>query len=466
VLTRHADTAATDRDVEFWTGDVADADSIRGAAAGCDAVLHLVAIVDESPPNRTFESVNVAGTANVLAEAARNSVPRFVFVSSLGAQRGESGYHASKRAAEALVRAFAGSWLIIRPGAVFGPGDEHISILLRMVRSLPVVPVIGGGDRPFQPIWHEDLAEVLARAVERDDVTGALEVGGREVTSQAEIAKRFRKITGRSAPLAPLPELLASWGIRVLDTLGVEPPISESQLQMLLEDNVIPPGRSNALMDVFGLTPTPLDEALRKLSVEQPEQLPSSGVGPLTHKQFWVDLADQQDRDRAVFARLREHLPELFPAPLKVVRDRAGSPLLERGATLTVHIPVRGEAQVRVAHVGDTDMTLLTVEGHPLAGAVRLSVVQCGPALRFQIDVYDRAATRADELLLRVAGDVLQRATWVGLCEKLAQSVAGSAPRVHHTERVLDEDAERAVEAWLAPLRAQGSPKSTSSGRD
>ena len=105
VLTRHADTAATDGDgdVEFWTGDVADAESIRGAAAGCDAVLHLVAIVDESPPSRTFESVNVAGTANVLAEAARSSVPRFVFVSSLGAEHGRSGYHASKRAAEALV---------------------------------------------------------------------------------------------------------------------------------------------------------------------------------------------------------------------------------------------------------------------------------------------------------------------------------------------------------------------------
>jgi uncharacterized protein YbjT (DUF2867 family) len=117
--------------------------------------------------------VNVEGTRRLAAEAKRAGVRRFVYVSSLGAERGASDYHRSKKAAEDAVRAVAPEgWLILRPGNVYGPGDEVISLLLKMVRALPVVPTIGRGDQPFQPVWHEDLGLALARAVERENPRG------------------------------------------------------------------------------------------------------------------------------------------------------------------------------------------------------------------------------------------------------------------------------------------------------
>ena len=76
------------------------------------------------------------------------------FVSSLGAPVGTSDYHVSKQKAEAATRRFAGSWSIARLGNVYGPGDEQISVLLRMVRGpTSIVPKVGEGDQPFQPIW-------------------------------------------------------------------------------------------------------------------------------------------------------------------------------------------------------------------------------------------------------------------------------------------------------------------------
>src|SRR3954468_14819133 len=87
---RHADT-----DARQWPagviprrGDVSERTSIAGAADGCDVVLHMVAIVEEAPPHATFDRVNVEGTRNMLAEAQRAGVQRFVFVSSLGAPVG------------------------------------------------------------------------------------------------------------------------------------------------------------------------------------------------------------------------------------------------------------------------------------------------------------------------------------------------------------------------------------------
>src|SRR5256714_444746 len=107
----------------------------------------------ESPPGETYETVNVEGTRSIVREAERCKVGRLIYLSSLGADAGTSAYHRSKRRAEEIVRGFAGGWIILRPGNVYGPGDDVISRLLTMVRTLPVVPVIGGGGQQFEPVW-------------------------------------------------------------------------------------------------------------------------------------------------------------------------------------------------------------------------------------------------------------------------------------------------------------------------
>src|SRR5215212_3437371 len=85
LLARHArdDARQWPTGVTPVVGDVADAASIRGAADGCDAILHVAGIVEESPPRTTFQRVNFEGTANIRAEAERAGVRRLVFVSSL-----------------------------------------------------------------------------------------------------------------------------------------------------------------------------------------------------------------------------------------------------------------------------------------------------------------------------------------------------------------------------------------------
>ena len=108
LLARHArdDARQWPNSVTPLEGDVTDPASIGGAADECDAVLHIVGIVEEAPPAVTFERVNVGGTRNMLAEAQRAGVRRFVYVSSLGAPEGKSAYHRSKREAERLVSEF------------------------------------------------------------------------------------------------------------------------------------------------------------------------------------------------------------------------------------------------------------------------------------------------------------------------------------------------------------------------
>jgi NADH dehydrogenase len=429
VLSRHAkeDAAQWATGVEPRVGNVAKPETLRGAADGCDVVLHLVAVVDEDPPHATFEQINVEGTRNVVAEAARAGHVRVVYVSSLGADRGDSGYHRSKMQGEEIVRAYGGRWTILRPGNVYGPGDEQISLLLRMVRTLPAIPVIGGGDQPIQPAWHEDIAAALVRAVERDDLDGrVLELAGADLTSQNDLIERLGRITGREVRRIPLPEMLASAGMKALGLVGIEVPFNEEQITMLREGNRIEPGRENALATTLGIVPTPLDEGLERLADAQAEQLPEEGVGAMKRKRFWADVANGRMTPDELFEHLRHHFDDVTPNFLRVGAEPDTPRRIDEGETLTLALPLRGHVQVRVAEAADRKITMLTLEGHPLAGAVRFLVEQRGDCVRFEVQVYDRAASTVDLVAMRTVGDFLQIRSWESLVELMAEASGGS----------------------------------------
>ena len=468
VLTRHAgrDQRWWPAGVDGWAGDVSDERTIRGSAAGCDVVIHIAGIAAEELPNRTFQRVNVDGTRYVVLEAERSEVRKLIYVSSLGADRGTSEYHKSKSVAEDVVRTFTRDWLVLRPGAVYGPGDEHLSVLLRMVRTLPVIPTVGSGAREFQPIWHEDFAAVVGAAVERDDLRcRSLDVAGTELTSQNDLVRRFSKLTGRDVVRAPVPPAVASWGLRALGAIGVDAPFTEDQLGMLVDGNVIPPGSPNGLTDVFGIAPTRLDDGLRRLVDEQPAQLPAQGTGTASRKRYWVDIRGSRYDADQLFGYVREHLSELLPSTVRIKSHSDGATILAEGETLTLELPVRGDVQVRVAEMVDRRMSFLTVVGHPIAGAVRLLTSVEDDAVRFEIQVYDRPASAIDEVVMRTVGGWLQRSTWIDLAENVIRASGGEG-RVRTEEKELNDHELEVINDWARTLSAQLSRNSTSRGRD
>jgi uncharacterized protein YbjT (DUF2867 family) len=442
--------------VEYWPANITDKDALRGCAERCDVVLHVVGIMEESPPSMTYETVNVEGTRNIVREAERCKVGRFIYLSSLGAEAGTSPYHRSKRRAEEIVRGFAGGWIILRPGNVYGPGDDVVSLLLTMVRTLPVVPVIGSGDDKFQPIWVEDLSAALLEAVRRTDLHGrVLELAGEEQTSLNEMLDRLCEITGRSPARVPIPPFLASAGITMASLLGVKLPLTESQLTMLSEGNVIRTPGTNALIGVFKIQPTPLDSGLRKLADAQPEQTPDQGVGALKRKRFWVDLADSPLTAEELFSRFRLRFGELSPLLLDLHAEPGAPTVLDKGTTITMALPVRGNVQVRVEELTPSQATLVTLAGHPLSGAIRFLSQQLSDVIRFQIQVYDRPANLADWLVMRTVGEGVQARSWESLLQEMVkESGARSASPVQHEEEYLDQDQAERVEAWVKDVVA------------
>lgn len=455
LLTRHADRDAGEwpRGVDPFPADITSAGALAGAADGCDAVIHVSGIVSESPPDSTFENVNVLGTRNVLDEAASRGAPRFVYVSSLGAEKGTSAYHASKRAAEAEVRAYAGSWAIVRPGGVYGPGDEVMSLLIRMFRTLPAMPVVGFGDHAFQPIFFADLGEALAVAAERDDLIGTFEIAGEDVVTPAGIVDRLRALTEREPLTVPIPEALAGAATRLAEAAGLPFPIDDAKFRMLVEHNVIDPPWMNALRRVFGVRPTAFDDGLRWLVDAQPEQQPREGVGSIERKRFWADIAPTERRARELMALVRERCTDAMTVEFDA---EPGAPReIVEGASLTARLPLRGNIQVRVEEVAPEHFTFATLQGHPLAGTVRFDAIDLDDgSVRFLITIAARAATLFDWVTMKTVGRFMQDDNWRTVVERVVEMSGGRCSGVRSETESLDAESAKAFEREVADLIA------------
>ena len=196
-------------------GDVTDPGSLPAALAGSEVLVHLVGIIRERPGHGvTFDRLHTDATRNVAAAARGSDIRRVIHMSALGTQsEARSRYHQTKWAAEQALRESGLDWTIFRPSVIFGPGDGFVSLLARLVRWFPVVPVIGDGRNRFQPVAVGDVAESFARAVERPRTAGAVfEVGGPAPTRSTRSWTRWgrhsaagasRSSTTRSASWPP-----------------------------------------------------------------------------------------------------------------------------------------------------------------------------------------------------------------------------------------------------------------------
>ncbi len=139
--------------------------SVEAAARDADVVVNLTGILFERGRQR-FDTVQSFGAEQVALAAAAHGA-RMIHVSAIGAdENSTSGYARSKALGENAVRAAMPDANVFRPSIIFGPEDDFFNRFAFMARFLPALPLIGGGETKFQPVFVGDVAEAIARAVD------------------------------------------------------------------------------------------------------------------------------------------------------------------------------------------------------------------------------------------------------------------------------------------------------------
>ncbi len=223
--------------VTVCRADVRDRGEIARAVAGADAVINAVSAYVEAR-GVTFEAVHQRGAEAVAREAAIAGAARHVHVSGIGADA-ESGsvYIRARGLGERLVtQAFPGT-TIVRPSAMFGPGDALVSTIAGLARVLPALPVIGARTR-LQPVYVMDVVEAIARMLASPGTSGrTYELGGPTVYTLRELYTFTLHLVGRRRVLVPVPFALAGLLARVFEWLP-SPPLTTGQVDLLKSDNV------------------------------------------------------------------------------------------------------------------------------------------------------------------------------------------------------------------------------------
>jgi uncharacterized protein YbjT (DUF2867 family) len=189
--------------VECMEGDVRSVESVAAACRGVGAVVSTVATSLSQRPGDSLETVDIAGTRNLIDSAARAGAGRFLYVSSSGTSNtGPTPFTEVKRSVEAYLRKSPISHAILRPTFFM---ETFLGPTLGFFAREQRAKIYGSGQRPVSWIAIEDIARFAARALEsKENVT--LELGGPEASSQLSVIDVFEEIGGAPFELETVSE--------------------------------------------------------------------------------------------------------------------------------------------------------------------------------------------------------------------------------------------------------------------
>jgi uncharacterized protein YbjT (DUF2867 family) len=244
-------------------GDVTNPLSLRAAVAGCDTVVHLVAIRQGRPEQ--FQRVMIEGTRNLLGAAREAGVKRFVHMSALGTSEATKDlvpYFGAKWTQEQDVKTFGLPYVIFRPSFIFGRDGGILPTFATLAKVAPVTPIVGSGRQRIQPIWADDVGKYFSRAVNLEAATNeTFELGGPDAVTWNEFWERLKRARGSSRPSIHVPLSLMKLNALVTERLPGNIPLTRDLLKMLeVGDNVV---TDTSAVQVFGIPLTALDEQLR-----------------------------------------------------------------------------------------------------------------------------------------------------------------------------------------------------------
>lgn len=235
--------------------------SLVAACEGAYAVINLTGVLYSAGP-QSFDAVHAFG-AEACAKAAKAARARmFIQMSAIGADENSTAEYArSKAEGEKRARAAFPGAMVIRPSIVFGPEDSFFNRFAALSRFAPFLPLIGGGETKFQPVFAGDVGEAIARLVDAGEADGkTYEFGGPETLTFRQLMEFTLDTIGRSRALIPVP-----WGVAKIQAaifgLLPKPLLTSDQVELLKTDNVVSSHarKDGCTLEGLGITPSGIE---------------------------------------------------------------------------------------------------------------------------------------------------------------------------------------------------------------
>ncbi len=222
---------------------------------GCSAVVNLVGIKLEEG-EQTFRAVHVDAVDRLVEAMKLAGVRRLVHVSVVAAREAPGlPYQHTKWQGEEVVRGSGLEWTILRPGVIYGAGDDMLAHLTLMIRASPVFPIVNDGSAPMMPVDARDVAAAVVGALRVQASVGRVyEVVGPDRLTLREVVSRVAEANGLPVRIWSTPVALMRLPGRVMEAVMDQPLSTRAQLSLLVEGLA---GDSEPARRDLGVQPAP-----------------------------------------------------------------------------------------------------------------------------------------------------------------------------------------------------------------
>ncbi len=240
--------------------DIKNFKGLENELDGTDYVINLVGLL-VNKNNNSFIDVHNLALKNLVKICKKLKIKKLIHISAIGADiQSKSNYAKTKFYGEEEVKKFS-NYCIVRPSIIIGDEDNFINFFAKTAKISPFLPLIGGGRNLFQPIWVQDVADIIINILEKNISSKTLEVGGEETFSFKNILEIILEELELKRKLIPVPYTISKKLAFFLEKLP-NAILTRDQVELLKTDNVVT--KKNDYRTYLKHSPLPFKKIVKK----------------------------------------------------------------------------------------------------------------------------------------------------------------------------------------------------------
>ncbi len=225
--------------IDIVEANIYDEKKIKELFKKADICINLIGILYESKKGNTFQNIHTI-FPSILAKLCKEyNLQNFVHLSALGINEAKDSLYASSKleGEKKILSSFARS-IILRPSVVFSSSDNFSTLLMTLLKRLPVFPIYYGGKTKFMPIHCSDLVDIIYHVISKNLNSQIVECVGPETLTFKEILNKLLNLIAKKRLLLPTPLPIANMIARFFQLLP-KPILTLDQLKLLNYDNIV-----------------------------------------------------------------------------------------------------------------------------------------------------------------------------------------------------------------------------------
>ena len=205
VLSRGKSKFKETKKLKIKIGNLDNFDSLDKALKNIDVIIHLAGITHSNKAKKYFQT-NTDGTKNLLLAAEKNSIKRFIFISSRAASEKGGAYAHSKFLAEQMVKKYKHDWIILKPAEVYGAkNNEAIQKLINKIKKSYFIPVPGKGYFELSPVFVDDVVAAIINSIQTKKTNASYILAGADSFSYKNLVHLIARIYNKEIKIIYVP---------------------------------------------------------------------------------------------------------------------------------------------------------------------------------------------------------------------------------------------------------------------